>query len=93
MTWTIQKKMILTLLLVGMIPMGIFTWFSTSQISQSLLEVNKDRLVSLREEKKLQIENYFKQIAGQAATFSESRMVVDAVRNFTSAIKELESER
>jgi methyl-accepting chemotaxis protein len=92
MTWTIQKKMILTLLLVGMIPMGIFTWFSTNQISQSLLEVNKDRLVSLREEKKLQIENYFKQIAGQAATFSESRMVVDAVRSFTSAIKELGSE-
>jgi HAMP domain-containing protein len=92
MTWTIQKKMILTLLLVGMIPMGIFTWFSTSQISQSLLEVNKDRLVSLREEKKLQIENYFKQIEGQAATFSESRMVVDAVRKLSSAVNELESE-
>jgi len=92
MTWTIQKKMILTLLLVGLIPMGIFTWFSTSQISQSLLDVNKERLVSLREEKKLQIENYFKQIAGQAATFSESRMVVDAVRKLSSAVKELEEE-
>jgi methyl-accepting chemotaxis protein len=92
MKWTIQKKMILTLLFVGLIPTGIFAWFSMSQISQALLNINKERLVSLREEKKLQIENYFKQIEGQALTFSESRMVVDAVQKFTSAYHLLESE-
>jgi methyl-accepting chemotaxis protein len=90
--WSIQKKMILTLLLVGLIPMGTFTWFSTSQVSQALLQVNKERLVSLREEKKLQIEHYFRQIEGQTATLSESRMMVDAVRKFNSAFKSLESE-
>ena len=58
--WTIRKKMILILLIAGMIPMGIFAWFSMSQISQALLDINKDRLISLREEKKLQIEKYFK---------------------------------
>ncbi|VAX29103.1 Methyl-accepting chemotaxis sensor/transducer protein [hydrothermal vent metagenome] len=92
MTWTIQKKMILTLLLVGLGPMGVFTWYSTSQISEALLETNKERLVSLREAKKLQVENYFKQIEGQAITFSESRMAVDAVQKFNSAFKDLESE-
>ncbi len=92
MTMTIRKKLILILLLVGMIPLGIFAWFSMSQISHALLNINKDRLVSLREEKKLQIENYFKQIEGQAKTLSESRMVVDAVRKLNTAFQELESE-
>ena len=90
--WTIRKKMILILLCAGLIPMGVFAWFSMSQTSQALLDINKDRLISLREEKKLQIENYFKQIEGQVITFSESRMVVDAVQNFSSAFQELESE-
>ncbi len=90
--WTIRKKMILILVLAGLIPMGVFAWFSMSQISQALLDINKDRLVSLREEKKLQIENYFKQIEGQAITFSEGRMVVNAVQKFTSAFHLMESE-
>jgi len=90
--WTIRKKMIMILLVAGLLPMGVFAWFSMNQMSQALLDINKDRLVSLREEKKLQIENYFKQIEGQASTFSESRMVVDATVQFASAFQLVESE-
>jgi methyl-accepting chemotaxis protein len=90
--WTIRKKMIMILLVAGLLPMGVFAWFSMNQMSQALLDINKERLVSLREEKKLQIENYFKQIEGQASTFSESRMVIDATEKFTSAFQLVESE-
>jgi len=56
------------------------------------LQTNKDRLVSLRETKKIQIENYFKNIASQATTFSKSFMVVDAMDKFTTAFNQVEQQ-
>ncbi|PIP73044.1 MAG: hypothetical protein COW89_03440, partial [Nitrospinae bacterium CG22_combo_CG10-13_8_21_14_all_47_10] len=53
------------------------------------LQTNKDRLVSLRETKKIQIENYFKNIASQATTFSRSFMVVDAMGKFSTAFNQV----
>jgi methyl-accepting chemotaxis protein len=90
--WNIKKKLIAYFLMAGIVPLSLFSWFSMHKMYEERLHLNKERLISLREEKKLQIENYFKQIEGQAATFSDSRMIVDAVRKFSSAINELESE-
>jgi methyl-accepting chemotaxis protein len=90
--WTIKKKLVACFLIAGVVQLSIFAWLSLNKINGAMLQLNKDRLVSLREEKKLQVENYFNQIKGQAITLSESRMAVDAVQKFKSAADELESE-
>lgn len=50
------------------------------------------KLTAVREMKASQVEDYFQQIRHQIVTFSEDRMVVDAMRNFRSAFQSLEKE-
>ena len=50
------------------------------------------KLVAIRELKAKQIEAYIEQIAGQLRTFSEDRMVIDAMRAFTDANRSIAGE-
>jgi methyl-accepting chemotaxis protein len=56
------------------------------------MSLNEDRLVSIRESKKLQIEAYFRQIANQVITMSSSFMVVDAMDKFTVAFNNVDDQ-
>ncbi len=82
MKFTIRKKMIMLLLLVGLLPMLLVAYFSFNKVTEELRMTNRDRLVSLREEKKQQIHNYFDLIRNQIQTFSQDRMIVDAMMRF-----------
>ena len=46
-----------------------------------------NRLTAVRELKSQQIEDYFQSIRYQVVTFSESQMVVDAMRSFADAFR------
>jgi methyl-accepting chemotaxis protein len=87
--WGLKQKISGLLILIGLIPFVIFYFYSSGKISDLTLQTNKDRLVSLRETKKIQIENYFKNIASQAITFSKSFMVVDAMGKFSTAFNQV----
>lgn len=91
MRWTIQKKLVLLFLLTGLLPLVTYAWFSSTKISGELLKLNRDRLVSMRETKRIQIEDYFKQIHSQIITFSSDRMIIDAMKEFTQAFFELDT--
>ena len=66
----IRVRLAVILLISGLIPLGALTYSLNQKIKAELLDINKNRLVALREEKKLQIESYFKQIESQIITFS-----------------------
>lgn len=85
MKWGIKKKLTILMILTGLIPLAIFFIFTSNTVHDAILKVNEDRLVSLREGKKLQIENYFKQIRSQIITYSSNRMIVDAMKEFNQA--------
>ena len=51
-----------------------------------------NRLTAVREVKSQQIEDYFQSIRHQVVTFSEDKMIVDAMRTFTDAFRSLEGE-
>jgi PAS domain S-box-containing protein len=51
-----------------------------------------DRLTAVREMKSQQIEDYFLSIRNQVKTFSENRMVVDAMRMFSESFRSFEGE-
>ena len=90
--WGLKQKISFLLILVGLTPFFIFYFYSSEKVTELILHTNKDRLVSLRETKKIQIENYFKNIASQATTFSKSYMVVDAMDKFNSSFSQVEQQ-
>jgi len=50
------------------------------------------KLTAVREMKASHVEAYFQNIRRQVLTFSEDRMVIDAMRNFREAFQSLDSE-
>ena len=79
----IGTKIIAVMLPCILIIISVTSFFSikTSQIAIEAEAFNK--LVAIRELKAAQIENYFTQIRGQIETFSENKMIVDAMRDFS----------
>ncbi|MBT5551392.1 MAG: hypothetical protein HOJ79_13050, partial [Nitrospina sp.] len=66
--WTLKKKLILLMVLSGLLPFLFFFFMSLKASKQEILALNENRLISIREAKKLQIESYFKQIENQIIT-------------------------
>lgn len=92
MRWTIRRKLILLFLSAGLLPLMAYAWFSNAKVSDELLELNRERLISVREKKRIQIENYFKQIGSQTITFSADRMIIDAMKEFNEAFFNIDTE-
>jgi len=90
--WTLKKKLILLMVLSGLLPFLFFFFMSLKASKQEILALNENRLISIREAKKLQIESYFKQIENQIITMSNSFMVVDAMDRFTSAFHQIDDQ-
>lgn len=90
--WGLKQKISTLLILIGLLPFIVFYFYSSEKISDLTLQTNKDRLVSLRETKKIQVENYFKVIASQIRTYSENHMIVDAMDKFSTAFKQVKQQ-
>lgn len=88
----LRKKLIVLFLLVGIIPMAIALFVGYKNSSKSISNQTFAQLVSIRESKKSEIENYFKTIENQVVTFSENAMVVDAMREFKRSFHNIENE-
>jgi hypothetical protein len=57
-----------------------------------LRKVYADKLASIRETKKQQIEAYFNQIRNQVITFSEDYMIIDAMNQFKTAFYDIKKD-
>jgi len=58
---------------------------ATSTASDALESAAKNQLISIRDTKKTQIEDYFGTIRSQVISFSSSRMIVNALREFKTS--------
>lgn len=67
---------------IAIVTIGVLGYFSATN---ALEKVTFDQLTSVRETKRQVITNYFDRIKKQVTTFSESRMVVDAMKSFKNA--------
>ena len=83
------------LVTVGMVVVVIIVSGLVSDLStrDALQQDTFNKLTAVREMKAQQVEDYFEQIRNQVVTFSESRMVVDAMRDLNSALQILRTER
>ena len=74
--------MTFTAVLPAVVVIFVIGWFSI-QSSRTVVEsLVEEKLVGLREVKKQQIQNYFRIIRNQILTFSNDRMIIDAMKGF-----------
>jgi anti-anti-sigma regulatory factor/HAMP domain-containing protein len=89
---SIRVRVLAVLATVAVVSIGTMAAVSYRLGMTTLEQQAFDRLTSMRELLARQVEGYFGTIRDQVITHSESRMVVDAVLEFTTAASSLEAE-
>lgn len=94
----IRTKLTIGFLLCGLVPMALIGLSSWSAMTSGLSTQSEQASEDMRQKitsalgaqhalKKESIESYFESIRDQVLTFSEDRMIVDAMREFTGAFR------
>ncbi len=78
-------KLVVIFLLIGVTAITSVGFVSLRSADSAMRKESFNKLVAIREMKASQIEDYFKFIRDQVATFSESRTVVEAMMQFKDA--------
>lgn len=78
--WTLKKKLLVAFLSAGLLPLLIGGFTLSMQASTALEKASFNQLMSLRELKRNEIENYFESIRNQVLTLSESSMTISAMK-------------
>ncbi len=82
-----SAKVIVLFLIAGLVPLGISGFVGHRTSSQALKEQAFNQLVSIRETKKEQIEEYFAHMEKQVRAYSKDNMIVNAMEELNSAFK------
>lgn len=90
---TLRSKLIVALLASCLVPMAIVSTTYLWTASQSIEDQAYRQLESIRDSKKSEIEAYFQQISSQVTTFSESKTIVQAMKDFEKSFYSLPIER
>ena len=89
---SLKQKVLITLVAAGLIPLLVIGVLSGYLATNALQKQAFNQLITVRDSQKQQIENYFQNISDQIETFSDNRMIVDAVKSFRFAYKLLPNE-
>ncbi len=82
---SIRNKLLVTMLVAALVPLIAVSVVINSFASSSLMEQTFDRMTAVRTIKQQQLNNYLNTIKGQAATFAEDRMIVEAMEDFRTS--------
>ena len=82
---TMRTKLLAALLVSSVLGMGIVGTLSFYSAENMIEQDVSNQLVSVREIKARQVENYFGFIRKQVLTFSQDQMIIDAMREFKAA--------
>lgn len=92
----IKNKLIIGSILMALVPVSIISvtigWISINSSREMLEEQVKDRLISVRDMKTGEIEQYFDTLSKQVLTFSNDRMIIDAMRELNKAFGDFKDE-
>ncbi|HET8791777.1 MAG TPA: hypothetical protein VFM75_11255, partial [Modicisalibacter sp.] len=88
----LKKSLIISMLAVGVLPLVLGSLFVLMQAKAGLERQAFNQLVSIREARGGQVEDYFETIAGQSRTMAETTTVIEAAKAFRSAFHQLPDE-
>jgi len=87
-----STKVIALFLIAGLVPLGISGFVGQRTADKALKKQAFNQLVSIRETKKEQIEDYFTNIEKQITTYSKDQMIINAMEEFKTAFKAFRKE-
>ncbi|MCP4255290.1 MAG: methyl-accepting chemotaxis protein, partial [Candidatus Scalindua sp.] len=87
MKFGMSTKVIALFLIAGLVPLGISGFVGQRTSSKALKEQAFKQLISVRETKKDQVEEYFSNIEKQITTYSKDHMIVNAMEELKSSVK------
>ena len=86
---SIIKKLAISLLLVGLIPMIVVENLATNSAERLMQQQAFSRLDAVREIKSNAIKRYFDQVKNQVSTMSSNRMIIEAMQVFSRDFENL----
>ena len=87
----IGTKITVVMLPCILIIIAVISFFSIKTSKTAIEAEAFNKLVAIRELKAAQIESYFAQIRNQMETFSENKMIVRAMRDFSKGFDNIEN--
>lgn len=89
---TVGKKIFISFLIIGIIPVLAVSLFSYSKTSKEISRKAKSNLDGIRAIKQKNVENYLSTIRSQILTFSEDEMILDAMSEFKKSFLDFRNE-
>ncbi|MFT5137134.1 MAG: PAS domain S-box-containing protein [Arenicella sp.] len=77
---------------IAVVAISLIAFLAFSVGSRTLREESFNKLTAVREMKSSQIEDYFQLIQDQVVTFSEDRMIIEAMQDFEKGLRTIEGE-
>ena len=87
-----STKVIALFLIAGLVPLGISGFIGQKTANKALKEQAFKQLVSIRETKKEQVEEYFSNIEKQITAYSKDHMVINAMEELKTSFKQFRQE-
>lgn len=87
-----STKVIALFLIAGLVPLGISGFVGQRTAAVALKEQAFNQLVSVRETKKEQVEEYFSNIEKQITAYSKDQMIINAMEELKNAFKKFRKE-
>jgi len=88
----IRNKLLLAFLFVALVPLLALAWLLHQQSGAAVKKQAFAQLDAVRQIKANQVKAYFEQMENQVVTFSENRMVVEAMTQFPDALSSAREE-
>jgi len=88
----IGTKILIILSSIAILATSVTTYIGYTSARNSLEKESFNKLTAIREVKASQIENYFSQINDQVVTFSEDRMIINAMKAFKNGFQSIDSD-
>ena len=88
----LRNRLLLALLAISLIPLSILGLSMYYQTSNAIMKQATDRLTAVRTIKANQIQSYFHSIQDQIQTFSEDRMVIQAMSDFQTGMGTIQAD-
>lgn len=83
----LKTKLQISFLVFGLLSVALTGWQSFEYARSSLQSLSFDRITSIRDTKKRQIESYFHQTRNQIVALAEDRMIVEAMKEFVISFR------
>ncbi|MGI9442599.1 MAG: methyl-accepting chemotaxis protein [Rubripirellula sp.] len=88
----LQNRLLLALLAISLVPLSILGLSMYYLTSNAIMKQATDRLTAVRTIKANQIQSYFHSIQDQIQTFSEDRMVIQAMSDFKNGMSTIQAD-